>query len=163
MKTQELFDILANKIADKIQTSHGLTKFAQRRAKFEGWLKVEIIDILGQQEIHALPEIERIDVTFDNVCIELKTVNTNIGYDNVVRDITRPITKNTNSIIKDIEKLSTNSYQDKFVLFIVFPVEHNNPFWQKQLRTIKTNLSELIYKESCFKNEVPFVVYLGKI
>src|SRR6267142_7167140 len=97
MTAQELFDLNIDDIVDRIQNSHGLTKFAHRRAKFEGWLKVEIIDILAKKGKNALPEIGRIDVSFDTVGIELKTVNTNIRYPNVI-NTTRPITKNIDGV-----------------------------------------------------------------
>ncbi len=74
MTLQKLYNLTADSIVQRIQTSAGLTKFAYRRAKFEGWFKVELIDILAQQEYDALPEIGRIDVSFDNVGIDLKTV-----------------------------------------------------------------------------------------
>jgi hypothetical protein len=108
MTTQELFDLTADKIVSRIQNSVGLTRFAHWRAKFEGWLKLEFIDILVQQGQNALPEIEWIDVSFDTVGIELKTVNTNIRYDNVI-NTTRPITKNVNGVNEDIENLRTTN------------------------------------------------------
>jgi hypothetical protein len=72
MTTQELFDLTADNIVTRIQNSVGLTRFAHRRAKFEGWLKVELIDILVQHGQNALPEIERIDVSLKQLELNLK-------------------------------------------------------------------------------------------
>ena len=162
MTITELFNILVDDIINKIQNSKGLARFAYRRAKFEGWLKVEIIDILVRQEINALPEIDRVDVSFDSVGIELKTVNTNIFFDNVIH-ITRPITKNTNSVIKDIKKLRSKNYQDKFIIFVVFPIDHSNQYWQKQFQRISSELTEINQKQFNFNNNVPAVIYVGRV
>jgi len=51
-----------------------------------------------------VPEHERVDVCFDNWGIELKTINTNVRYLGVKNKI-RPITKNTEGVVEDIEKL----------------------------------------------------------
>ena len=74
MTTQELFDITATKIIRKIRKNTGLSQFAVERSKFEGWLKVELINILNENELLAKPEINRIDVSFNDIFIELKTV-----------------------------------------------------------------------------------------
>jgi hypothetical protein len=162
MTIQELFDITADEIINRIKNSVGLTRFAYRRAKFEGWLKVELIDILARQNLNALPEIERVDVSFDNVGIELKTVNTNIRYPNVI-NTTRPITKNVNGVIEDIEKLRTKNFSDKFVVFITFPITHDNPNWRQHLERITQNLSNCIHRQFNFGNHIPGVIYYGQV
>ncbi len=162
MTTQELFDLTAEDIVTRIQNSLGLTKFAHRRAKFEGWLKVELIDILVQQGQNALPEIGLIDVSFDTVGIELKTVNTNIRYPNVINTI-RPITKNINGVNEDIENLRTTKFKDKFVIFIVFPITHDNRNWQIHLGRITNSLDNYLYRQFNFGDNIPGVIYYGKV
>ncbi|MGA3015192.1 MAG: hypothetical protein ABSD71_14285 [Bacteroidales bacterium] len=162
MTTSELFNLLAEDLVLKINNSKGLSQFVHRRAKFEGWLKVEIIDTLVRKNINALPEIDRIDVSFDKVGIELKTINTNIRFKNV-NQATRPITKNTESVIKDIEKLKSLDIHDKFVVFVVFPIEHLNPYWQTQLQRIISKLTEIKLKEFHFLSKVPGVIYIGRV
>lgn len=162
MSIQELYDLLIDDIVQKISQSHGLQQFANRRAKFEGWLKVTVIDILVQKGYNALPEIGFVDVTFDDVAIELKTVNTNISYENVVQ-VNRPITKNTASVISDIEQLHNSAYNSKFVLFVTFPIEHNNANWQVQLRRITAQLENIMHQDFVFSNGVPGVLYLGLV
>ncbi|WP_028526004.1 hypothetical protein [Runella limosa] len=162
MTTQELFDLTADDIVTRIQTSVGLTKFAHRRAKFEGWLKVELIDILVRSGQNALPEIERIDVSFDTVGIELKTVNTNIRYPNVI-NTTRPITKNINGVNEDIENLRGTNFIDKFVVFIVFPITHDNLNWQVHLGHITNGLENYLYRQFNFGDNIPGVIYYGQV
>ncbi|MHC1780983.1 MAG: hypothetical protein AB9922_12190 [Bacteroidales bacterium] len=162
MTTQELFDLTAEEIINRIQKSVGLTRFAFRRAKFEGWLKVELIDILVRQNKNALPEIDRIDVSFDNVGIELKTVNTNIRYPDVI-NITRPITKNVDGVIEDIEKLRMKNFTDRFVVFIVFPIKHDNQNWKKHLERITQNLANCIHRQFYFGDSIPGVIYYGQV
>lgn len=163
MTTQELFDLTAENITTKIQNSFGLTKFAYKRAKFEGWLKVELIDALVQQEIDkVLPEVGFVDVSFENVGIELKTINTNIRYPNVL-NMARPITENVNGIKRDIEKLRATDFLHKFVVFIVFPIEHENANWQIQLQRLAGNVEGFLYKEFKFQNDISGVIYYARV
>jgi hypothetical protein len=162
MTTQELFDITADEIINRIQKSVGLARFAYKRAKFEGWLKVELIDILVRQNQNALPEINRIDVSFDNVLIELKTVNTNVRYPNVI-NTTRPITKNVNGVIEDIENLKMQKFTDRFVVFITFPITHDNQNWKQHLDRITQNLANCIYRQFYFGDNIPGVIYYGQV
>jgi hypothetical protein len=160
MNIQELSKFLFSDLISKMQNSIGLTSFVHRRSKFEGWLKVEVIDTLRRNGLNALPEIGRIDVSFKDVAIELKTINTNIGYDGVV-SCSRPITKNTQDVIDDINNLKLCKVEDIYVLFVVFPIKHDNYFWQIQFNRITSNLSEVVYKEFKFKDGLPGAIYLG--
>ena len=78
MEIQDLIDHTAEELIQRIKDSRGLAVFAKRRAKFEGWLKVELIDILIKRGFgNVVPEAGLVDVSFGDVAIELKTVNTN--------------------------------------------------------------------------------------
>ena len=46
MTAKELLNLTANDLVNKISSSIGLNQFIIERAKFEGWLKVELIDTL---------------------------------------------------------------------------------------------------------------------
>ncbi|MEY2639744.1 MAG: hypothetical protein RIR90_1226 [Bacteroidota bacterium] len=162
MTTQELFDLTAEELIKRIQASSGLTKFAHRRAKFEGWLKVELIDILVKKGKNALPEIGRIDVSFDTVGIELKTINTNIRFRNVI-NTTRPITKNIKEVNEDIDNLINAEFVNKFIVFITFPITHDNANWQVHLRRITENLDDYLYSQFQFGDNIPGVIYYGKV
>lgn len=167
---KELANIIFDGIIPKLEKNDGLAIFARNRSKFEGWLKVELCGILSRYFPTIIPEKEidkdrkdKIDITFDNWAIELKTVNTNYrGYGNVVNK-QRPITKNIKGIINDIEKLKTTNYVHKAVLFIVFPVTPDKKPWQNHLEKISKHLKKIEYREFKFKNNVPGIVYFGLI
>ena len=115
-----LAKIIFSEIIPKLERSYGLAIFAKERAKFEGWLKVELCDSLSKYFQEIIPEKDRIDITFNNWAIELKTINTNYKYGNV-KNKTRPITKNVQEVINDIKKLKSSNFPDKAILFVVFP------------------------------------------
>jgi hypothetical protein len=162
MDFNELASCLAG-IKPILENSAGLAVFAQNRAKFEGWLKVEVCGLLAKHCKQVVPEKQRVDICADEWAIELKTVNTNIRYRGI-QSKHRPITKNTESVIKDIQKLSKLDFPMKAVLFIVFPIEHKNKHWQVQLEKIKKELTSLRMFPCAFKGGVAKgVVYLGLV
>ncbi len=162
MEFEDLTELIFGEIKPKLENNQGLSIFAKERAKFEGWLKVELCDILSKYFKDVAPERNRIDVTFENWAIELKTVNTNIRYENV-KNKTRPITKNTQGVIKDIEKLKSTNYTNRAILFVVFPITHDNEDWQVQLQRISKLLREIKHINFNFKDEILGVVYFGSI
>jgi hypothetical protein len=162
MDFEKLGNLLFNELKPKLESHQGLSIFAKERAKFEGWLKVELCDILSKHFTDVCPENNRTDITFDDWAIELKTVNTNIRYDGV-KNKTRPITKNTQGVVDDIEKLRGAKYPNKSVLFIAFPIHHNNENWQTQLKRISGQLAKINHIEFDFKDRIPGVLYFGLI
>lgn len=162
MNFKKLSRLIFKEIKPKLEANQGLSIFAEERAKFEGWLKVEICDSLSKYCREVVPERNKIDVTFENWAIELKTVNTNIRYANV-KNKTCPITTNTQGVIKDIKKLKSAGYANKAILFVVFPITHDNQDWKNQLRKISRFLRQIDHVDFNFKNEIPGVAYLGSI
>ncbi len=162
MEFEDLAKLIFNEIKPKVGNNQGLSIFAKERAKFEGWLKVELCDSLSKYFKDVAPERNRIDVTFENWAIELKTVNTNIRYENV-KNKHRTITKNTQGVINDIKKLKSIDYTNKAILFVVFPIIHSNKNWQVQLQRISKLLREIKHVNFNFKDEIPGVVYFGSI
>lgn len=159
---EDLAKLIFDEIKPKLENSQGLSIFAKERAKFEGWLKVELCDSLSNCFEDVIPEKNRIDVTFENWAIELKTVNTNIRYKNVKNKI-RPIAKNRQGVIDDIKKLKSIDYPNRATLFIVFPITHNNKYWQIQLQRISPSLREIKYVDFNFKDKIPGVIYFGLV
>ena len=157
-----LAEIIFQKIKPKLANSDGLSIFARERAKFEGWLKVELCDSLSRIFDDVSPEKNRIDVTFKNWAIELKTVNTNYRFINV-ENKTRPITKNIQGVIDDIENLKSSGYVNKAVLFVVFPVTLDNENWEDHLIKITSLLRETKYTSFKFKSGIPGIIYFGLI
>jgi len=160
----ELADIIFRELGKVIAGHDGLEVFAIERAKFEGWVKVELIGILRKYFKEVLPEENRIDVVADGWAIEVKTINTNYRH-YLVKKKRRPITKNIKGILKDVKKLKNNiEYANKAVLFIVFPLPKNSMNnWQKHLNKIQSNLRNLLSYEFNFKNGIPAVMYLGYV
>ncbi len=162
MTAKLLLDLTAKELINKIKANDGLSQFAIERSKFEGWLKVEIIDVLLKNRIVAKPEIDRIDVSFQNSAIELKTINTNYRFNNI-ENKTRPITKNIKGILKDISDLKRKEIENRFVIFIVFPVEAEKPEWIVHINKVEKELSELTFRKFEFNNRTPALIYYGKI
>jgi hypothetical protein len=162
MNLSELYSTINGDLISQITSHEGLSVFASEKAKFEGWLKVELINILKKKNQRPIPETNWVDIVFDNIAIELKTINTNYKFDNV-NPKTKPITDNTGGIIQDIEKLKRKDALIGFVVFVVFPCQHENKFWQKQFQLIEGKLKELVYQKFTFANGIPGVIYYGKI
>jgi len=162
LKIESLYNLIILELAKRIESKIGLSVFAKNRSKFECWIKVELIDILVSSNISALPEVDRVDVCFENIGIELKTINTSINYPNTIK-AKKPITDNVNGVVSDIEKLKTKSLKHKFVLFIVFPVKHDNAKWNIHLNRITKNLAEFKHLEFEFKENISGVIYLGEV
>uniref|UniRef100_A0A7C3J5T5 Uncharacterized protein n=1 Tax=candidate division WOR-3 bacterium TaxID=2052148 RepID=A0A7C3J5T5_UNCW3 len=169
-KTDEkkLFEYILNKLVKRIEEKEGLSIFANQRSKFEGWLKVELVDILKSKNKDVRIEYsigkKKVDVFFDNYLIELKTVNTNYTYDDKVEKKIRAITDNIDGIINDICKIINKKNYKKAILFVVFPLSDEDK-WKKHLNKIDKEIGNkkiLIKKEIkfCFKNsEIPGKLY----
>ena len=154
---------MINELVPKLENNNGLAIFVENKAKFEGWLKVELCGILSKYFSTVIPEKDRIDIVFNDWAMELKTVNTNYEFENVVNK-TCPITENIGNIISDIEKLKSTPYPNKAIVFVVFPVKHNNSKWKEHLAKIEKKLNgNIMYREFNFKNGVPGVIYFGLV
>ena len=163
MTFNELWDILEDEVPYKIKNHNGLNFFIKNRSKFEGWFKVELCDILSKHTKNITPEKDRIDIVFDNWALELKTSNTNYRYENV-ENKTRPVTKNVASIIKDIVDLRNNTnYENKAVVFIIFPLSKTTQDWSKHILKIKNELQELREKEFSFQGGTNAILYCGLV
>ena len=163
MNFEKLWNNISQDIANRLSSHSGLKFFAQNRAKFEGWLKVELCDILSKHTNNIIPEKDRIDIVVENWAIELKTINTNYRCANCENKI-RPITKNIQGIIDDIAQLKNNSrYINKAVAFVVFPLPKGTSKWQQHIGKITNKLAEI--KEINFKfiNNINGKFYLGLI
>jgi len=163
MNFEELWNNISQDMADRLSSHSGLQFFAQKRAKFEGWLKVELCDILSTHTKNIIPEKDRIDIVVEDWAIELKTISTNYRCTNCENRI-RPITKNIQSILDDIAQLKNNSeYKNKAVAFVVFPLPKGNSRWQQHISRVTNKLAKI--KEINFKfiNNINGKFYLGLI
>jgi len=121
---KQVLETILDDLKTKLKNSKGIDVFVKNRAKFEGWLKVEIVDILYNKITkNIIPEKYHVDIVFDDSALELKAVNTNYRY-NRVENKTRPITLNVEQLKNDIDKLRNLHKEDiknKAILFVVFP------------------------------------------
>ena len=161
---KEIAKIIINEIIPRIENHNGLQIFAAERARFEPWLKVEFVDIFMNYFKMVLPEQDWIDIVLDKeTYIELKTVVTNYSYENV-KNKTRPITNQIDSVVADINKLQKLKNISKIVVVIVYPCTHNKLNWQEHhLKKISMQMKTYIYKDFKFKNGIPGVIYAGEI
>ncbi len=163
MNFNELWNILEKEIPKRIANNKGLNNFAINRSKFEGWLKVEICDILSEHMPSITPEKDTIDIVADTWALELKTPNTSYRHLNVINKI-RPITNNIVSIIEDIDSLKNNSsYPNRAVVFVAFPLslKENSKDWNSHIIKISSRLAQFKQKEFTFENGVSAVLYFG--
>ena len=160
----ELADLVFSKLSALMAEHEGLEIFAVERAKFEGWVKVELVGILKRHFETVVPEAGGIDVVADDWAIELKTVNTNYRHP-LAKSKTRPVTYNVKLVLRDIEKLRRTNYPKKAVLFIVFPLPDKSlEKWEKtHLSKIRSKLRKLRHHGFEFRNGVPAIIYLGYV
>lgn len=131
----------------------------RQKAKFEGWLKFEIANYLEQIDMKNV-EVEykveysrnRTDVAFFHnetfYSLELKTPNTNWKIEGV-NIMGRPITKNIQSIIADVEKLNSKT-RNGIVAFVLFPVPVDDNRWEVYLNRINEKTGAgLNRKDNC--------------
>ena len=159
----DLASIIFMELGRLIAGHEGLEVFAAERARFEGWVKVELIGILKKYFNNVIPEASGIDVVADDWAIEIKTVNTNYRYPGV-KNKTRPITSNIKGVLKDIEKLKKIKFKNKLILFIVFPLPSNSlKWWKRHLAKIQRRVKEIKSHEAAFRNGIPLKIYLAYI
>lgn len=148
-----------------LESHEGLQAFAKERAKFEGWFKVEVCKLIMLNDREVIPEHNRIDVTFDDWALELKTINTSYKYGSAKKK-QRPITRNISGVLADAQNLSVKAkkFSNRAVLFVVFPLKHSNEKWRsKHYTRLVAGLKNIRRCEFKFLNELPGVLYFAKI
>ena len=190
---------IADTIESILSSNEDLLKIAFRqRAKFEGWLKFEIARAFSQlyhntkaeypiadlfadkvlPELYRNTEFERliqrghVDLFADNCLIELKTPNTSYTCEGVDPK-TRPITKNVNDIIYDINKLgklrkiSEVPCYDLFIAFVMFPIDTNKKYMghvnkiENHIQAQKSKITKA--QRTVTINSIPALVYVAKV
>lgn len=162
MELDKFIQLITPELKQRLEKHEGLPVFAQQRAKFEGWLKVELCGILLKHFPDTMPEKDRIDLVARDWAIELKTFSTNYRHKGVVNKF-RPITDNVAGVCKDIEKLRKVSINNKIVIFVVFPLNENNKTWLNHLNKIKGMLKEIKSYPFCFAGDIPGIIYFGLV
>ncbi len=160
----ELVEWIFDELSRVFSSHDGLEVFVVHRAKFEGWVKVELARVLGRRFRDVVPEVDNIDLVADGWAIEIKTVNTNYSFPGVLVKH-RPITKNIMDVVGDIRKLKAKAgYRCRAVFFVVFPLpDRVMNQWRIHLSKISRELKHMYSRKFKFKNGVPGVMYLGLI
>ena len=165
------FNNIIKELVKKISKSEGLAVFAKARAKFEGWLKLELVGLLKKYcntvkvEEDTSDRKGKIDIVCDKWAFELKTVNTSYKTNNVPHK-TRPITQNVTGVVKDIKKLREQCKKKyKIVIAVIFPVGDNNKFWKKHEGRIEKegNPNHIEDMNIKFKNSIPGKILIIEI
>ena len=140
----------------------------KQRAKFEGWLKFQLAHKLLEEDEKV--EVERpyptngmlhADIYAKNAFIELKTPNTNYRYEQCI-SCNRPITKNITSIIEDINKLRSIEENEKYIAFVIFPIDQKKKYLEYIQRVEKEGGVEL-FKQTIEINAIPLSVCTAKV
>lgn len=164
-------EVLGNAVAAVLRSS-ALDIPLRQRAKFEGWLKIELANSIESSNIgfkvHLESEFPSTDAwgnrhsrnyfadlmvsspENDQCLVMLKTVNTNFRFRGV-RQAHRSITKNFEAVVDDILKLSSakvDAHTRRYSVFAVFPVSADSKVianqLEKYLLRVKSVGSEII-------------------
>jgi hypothetical protein len=146
----ERFELFASCLNDLLGRP-ALSIALRQRAKFEGWLKIELAHALEDRGASVSLEAGvpgtryRADVRAtlpgpEEAYIMLKTVNTNFRFSGI-SSLTRPITKNIRGVIEDVSKLRASASEaPRLVIFPVFPVAAGIPIRELQLKRYITRI-----------------------
>ena len=135
-----------------------------QRAKFEGWLKLELAYAVSRQpncdgvtlEAQYPASASRADISFTlrgtQWFAEIKTANTNWRHP-LVESKTRPITENVRGIIKDINKVrdATPSF-GALAVFLLFPVPLR--IWTRERYQLRSHLRRIEDRASLARGSV---------
>lgn len=127
-----------------------------QRAKFEGWLKLELASSLAAHGARSLAleapcgSGHRADIgfTLDGMAhlLELKTANTNWRLSGVTPK-NRPITKNISGIVTDARKLMGHKARG-LVAFVLFPLPVGDSRWVQYLRRVSRETGIVLSEDS---------------
>lgn len=125
--------LINNLIVSILKANMDLVEIALiQRAKFEGWLKFELVNRLRKmyddsRVEFAVDDVGFVDIMSNNCLIELKTPNTSYIVAGCEKH-TRPVTMNINSIIHDIGKLRKQSQMSGYIAFVLFPLDDKRQY-----------------------------------
>ena len=141
----------------------------KQRAKFEGWLKFQLAHKLLEEDDKV--EVERpyptngklhADIYAKNAFIELKTPNTNYRYKQCI-SCNRPVTKNITSIIEDINKLRSIEENEKYIAFVIFPIDQKEKKYLEYIQRVEKEGGVELFKQTIEINDIPLSVCTAKV
>lgn len=161
---------LNNLIVSILKDNAGLVFIAiKQRAKFEGWLKFQLAHKLLEED--GKVEVERpyptngklhADIYAKNAFIELKTPNTNYRYKQCI-SCNRPVTKNITSIIEDINKLRSIEDNEKYIAFVIFPIDQDKKKYREYILRIENEGRVKLFEKTIKINDIPLSVCTAKV
>jgi hypothetical protein len=167
------FDSVVGKLWEglerKLTNDSVLPIFVEQRKKFEGWLKVEVCRLLQNYGCAVVPEKNYIDVTTEDMAIELKMIPTNYPWPGVPHPHRKAASEGINRVLKDIGELRFEKYSLKMVHFIAYPLsrsctsKHYNLWVKNHLSRIQRQVAELVEKPFKFQNGFPGIAYFGHV
>lgn len=164
MEFGELANIVLDGITPTLQNHAGAALAARERCKLDAWLKVELIRALVQTGLSPDPHKEKLDASFGTWGLLMRSLVTNIAYDNV-REKKNPVKKNISDLIKDIWRLTNpgqSAFANRALVLVAYPTTHDNERWQSlYLRQITSELSQLEFRSFNFWGDIPGVLYVG--
>ncbi len=165
MEFEKLTSLVLDGLTLKMESHQGLNAFTRERSSFAGWLQVELCQVLLGSGLYPEPDTNKVDIACGDWGINVRTISTNIPHEQV-RSVKRSLTRNVETLIKDIWKLTNPgksvSFPKRALLFVVSPLTHDNERWQSiHLGQITTELSRLEHQSFQFESGVPGVLYFG--
>ena len=143
----DMFNLLKELMVEVV-SKKAINLYVKRRQQFEGWLQVEIVNLLitkGVKDVYfeVKANNKAIDITIgDNVwAIELKIIGRSVNDELCEKTENKAKTDSLLSILTDIEKLKKLDYKNKAVVFIVYPlrVGVNNDWMNHQSKKLMKN------------------------
>lgn len=154
-----VFDEMVSILNDSTWNEPILTIHVPQRAKFERYLQavlsLRLKKRFGDTEIEYPLAGKHADIYANETYIELKTPNTSYRFSDIVNK-TRPITKNVQSIIDDINKLRTLKIKEGVVAFVMFPIHPDKADYMKHINKIISALGNDNYCQEIVGNMLVF-------
>jgi hypothetical protein len=184
MKIQNHADMfkLIKELMVEVVSKKAINLYVKRRQQFEGWLQVEIVNMLitkGVNDVYfeVKADNKAIDIAIgeNEWAIELKVVSRSVKDELCEKTGSKAKTDFILSILNDIEKLKKSNYRNKAVVFVVSPLKkavtddwmiHTSKKLMKNKEPYKQIIDcieELKEENLVFDNQVEGRLYYGKV
>jgi len=156
---KSVFEEIVSILKDSSWNGPILAIHIPQRAKFERYLQAVLSFRLKKKykdtEIEYPLGDKHVDIYANKTYIELKTPNTSYRFDGIVEK-TRPITKNIQSIIDDINKLREHNVKEGVIAFVMFPIDPCKNDYSQHLNKITSVLGNDNYCQEMVGNMLVF-------
>lgn len=165
MEFEKLAGLIFDGLIHRLQSHAGLNTYARERSDFAGWLIVETCRVLADADLQPELEGHKFDLAFGDWAINIRTLSTNFSHPKAP-PVKRSTTRNVEALAKDVLKITNPGravgYSKRGILFVVFPLDHENEQWQSiHLSRITGELTRIEHRPFEFDSGVPGVLYIG--